>query len=159
MNSGHALQTLHEALAAALLRDLPDLHEMTRDWEAGRAREAQIGAQAARAEFEQQGYPAKPLTRRPQEREVDVQLFNQLWGSTALGYGGLGGAAMTNAYTVVVSHAGNSCVYFGGGRLAYQVSAGQASAEQRELFHKHLAARQLASRRQAQALYGAHLPS
>lgn len=58
--------------------------------------------------------------RRPREEEVDLIAFPQTWASTALGHGGLGGAAITTAQTVVVLHRERSvaAVYFGG-RLAY----------------------------------------
>lgn len=62
------------------------------------------------------------IKRRPMEREVDVYSFPQSWGSTALGFGGMGGCAVTKAQTtVVMSESGRvACVYFGT-RLAYQI--------------------------------------
>lgn len=58
---------------------------------------------------------------RPRADMVDCVMFQQMWGSTALGFGGLGGAAMTSAYTVVITGPmGDACVYFGG-RFAYRV--------------------------------------
>lgn len=51
--------------------------------------------------------------------------FPQTWGSTALGFGGIGGAAMTTAQTVVVmdhgAPVGSAAVFFGG-RLAYKIN-------------------------------------
>ena len=59
--------------------------------------------------------------RRPRIDNVDVVMFSQTWGSTALGFGGVGGQAITTAYTVVVyGPMGDACVYFGG-RLAYRI--------------------------------------
>ena len=55
--------------------------------------------------------------RRPTTRDFEVMyMFTQTWGSTALGFGGIGGAAMTTAYTIVLrSHMnGEYCIYFGG---------------------------------------------
>jgi hypothetical protein len=51
-------------------------------------------------------------------------MFPQMWGSTALGFGGIGGAAMTSAYTVIVfgCNRTDACVYFNGG-LAYHIKA------------------------------------
>lgn len=58
---------------------------------------------------------------RPMDSECSVYCFPQTWGSTALGFGGIGGAAMTTAYTVVViGPQQDACVYFNG-RLAYHV--------------------------------------
>ena len=52
-----------------------------------------------------------------------IAMFPQMWGSTALGFGGLGGQSMTTAYTIVLSNNGWSrdyMVYFGR-RFAYRV--------------------------------------
>jgi hypothetical protein len=77
--------------------------------------------------------------RRPTAEECDVCLFRQVWGSTSLGFGGIGGAAVTAAYTVVVQGPnGDACVYFQG-RLAYRV------AMMNEAFIDDLSARNMAS--------------
>jgi hypothetical protein len=49
-----------------------------------------------------------------------VHIIHQTWGSTACGWGGMGGAAMTNSYTIVIENksAGFIAVYWDG-RLAY----------------------------------------
>lgn len=54
--------------------------------------------------------------------EVEVYVFPQIWGSTALGFNGIGGQAMTSAYTTVVSdlNEGYHSVFFGEA-LAYTV--------------------------------------
>ena len=54
----------------------------------------------------------------------EIQMFEQIWGSTALGFGGMGGQAMTSAMTYVVfqDSDGPAYVYFGG-RLAYKVDS------------------------------------
>lgn len=54
--------------------------------------------------------------------ELDLKMFSQCWGSTALGFGGIGGQAMTSAYTVVVNDYNEniSSVFFGD-RLAYTI--------------------------------------
>lgn len=48
----------------------------------------------------------------------NVIIFAQMWSSTALGFSGMGGSAMTTANTVVVVHGGEAAVYFGA-RFAY----------------------------------------
>lgn len=59
--------------------------------------------------------------RRPHIDNVDCTMFTQVWGSTSLGFGGIGGQAMTTAYTVVVHGSmGDACVYFNG-RFAYRI--------------------------------------
>lgn len=61
--------------------------------------------------------------RRPRRDEIEVvAMFPQMWGSTALGFGGVGGQAMTTAYTVILTIGrGEHLVYFGG-RFAYEVT-------------------------------------
>lgn len=64
------------------------------------------------------------VTRGHEEWEVEVvAMFPQTWGSTALGFGGIGGASMTTAYTVILSshQTGEYLVYFGG-RFAYKIN-------------------------------------
>lgn len=53
---------------------------------------------------------------------IDFHVSLQMWGSTATGWGGMGGAAMTEQYTVVVenSYLGIAGIYWGG-QLAYLV--------------------------------------
>ena len=60
-------------------------------------------------------------TRRPQRYDIVVEaMFPQIWGSAALGFSGIGGAAMTPAYTVIISCKGEYAVYFDG-RFAYKL--------------------------------------
>jgi hypothetical protein len=61
-------------------------------------------------------------------------MFPQLWGSTALGYGGIGGSAMTSAYTIIITYHNYYCVYFGGGRLAYMIDLYKSSQDGRHKF-------------------------
>lgn len=62
-------------------------------------------------------------TRKHTAHDISVYaMFQQTWGSTALGFGGIGGQAITPAYTVIVesNYTGEYCVYFGG-RFAYRI--------------------------------------
>lgn len=54
--------------------------------------------------------------------EFELTVFLQTWGSTALGFGGVGGQAMTSAYTTVIWEE-NTGIYgvFFGERLAYVI--------------------------------------
>lgn len=55
--------------------------------------------------------------------DIDVYVFPQTWGNTALGYGGVGGSAMTSDSTIVLhaQYLNVVRVYFGCKRLAYQI--------------------------------------
>ena len=85
------------------MRNFPDLNMITENfWE----------------KIKDVDYNGSPLYLQP--HEFDVYAFPQLWGSTALGFGGIGGQAMTEALTVVVIHRTSHIagVYFDG-ELAY----------------------------------------
>lgn len=60
--------------------------------------------------------------------EIDISCFSQLWGSTACGWGGLGGAAMTTNYTVAIYNKNfNIIVVYWSGKLAYCVEVTEES--------------------------------
>lgn len=42
------------------------------------------------------------IGKRIEEVTLEAVTFPQLWGSTALGFGQIGGDAMTNAYTTII---------------------------------------------------------
>lgn len=52
-----------------------------------------------------------------------INMFSESWPSTALGFGGVGGQAFTDAYTVIIedTYTLEFSVYFGG-RFAYKVT-------------------------------------
>jgi hypothetical protein len=50
-------------------------------------------------------------------------MFTQTWGSTALGHGGMGGASVTTAYTIVLEcYATQEFLVYFGGQVCYKVS-------------------------------------
>ena len=112
------LRDLHEALAHAQYEGLSDIVYDSPDFEEirkAKTAEEQIVAREKRI----------PTTRRPwQGRDFWVQsMFPQSWGSTALGHGGMGGASMTTAYTIVLECPTTQeyLVYFGG-QFCYKVN-------------------------------------
>lgn len=115
MRTGDPLLTLHDSLADARLVTLypvksPRFKYVTSDTPdpVTKSRVKKVKTD----EFDE---------RRPYVDEMDVHMFPQTWGSTALGFGGIGGAAMTTAYTVIVrGPQGDYAVYFSG-RLAYHI--------------------------------------
>ena len=127
MRLGSPFDALHEAIGSAIHRDLPAINYEDRDWEAWRKMSKPDQDNAIRAT----SLPRDKKTCRPMSDEVEVIMFPQTWGSTALGYGGIGGCPMTPAYTVIVIHRDCYCVYFGGGRLAYKLELCKMSPEGR----------------------------
>lgn len=55
--------------------------------------------------------------------DFELRVFEQTWGSTALGFGGIGGQAMTTAITYVFIPIGinQKCFVYFAGRFAYAV--------------------------------------
>jgi hypothetical protein len=109
MRASNPIETLSQCMAHAVYEGFPEFEYQDRDWSQG---------------F-QPGVEATYITKKRKHTAYDVvvyAMFPQTWGSTALGFGGLGGQAITDAYTVVLhSHQGGGyCVYFGG-RFAYRI--------------------------------------
>jgi len=138
MELGSPILALHNALSAAIYRDLPDIHYEDRDWDVWNTWSPERIKQSMKDNIKM---PTIKKTRRPDERDIEIVLFAQTWGSTSLGYGGMGCSAMTPAYTVVVQTPSTSCVYFGGGELAYKIDHATQSPEGRQRFfgdlHSH----------------------
>lgn len=59
--------------------------------------------------------------RRPYTSDISVYHFPQTWGSTALGFGGIGGQAFTTAYTTVVIGVDDVAAVFFDGKHAYTI--------------------------------------
>lgn len=60
---------------------------------------------------------------RPTINDFDIFTFEQIWGSTALGFGGCGGSAMTTArtYVFVPKIDEQKCFVYFAGKFAYAV--------------------------------------
>jgi hypothetical protein len=108
MHLGHPQEALTNALIDALGHRLPDIEYQHQTWMERR-----------------DGSPGVTKTRRPNMGDVEVRMFPETWGSTALGFGGIGGSAMTAAYTVIIICEPHAAVYWSG-RFAYMVEPGEA---------------------------------
>lgn len=66
-------------------------------------------------------YSEKPY---PTLDDFELYTFDQVWGSTALGFGGMGGQAITHArtYVLVPVNCSQKCFVYFGGRFAYAVN-------------------------------------
>jgi len=117
MYASNPIGTLAECIAHAQYEGFDDIHYEARDFSVIKAaKTAQERAEALNA--------TTPATRRPwPDRDFTVySMYPQTWGSTALGHGGMGGSAVTTAYTVVLECRATAqfLVYFGG-RICYEV--------------------------------------
>lgn len=110
MSADNALTSLHNALSHAAYEGFDEYTYEDRDWEEYR-----------------KGNKDATITKSRRHVDYDMEvvaMFPQTWGSTALGFGGIGGQAITTAYTIVIYSEliGQYCVYFGG-RIAYRIDA------------------------------------
>lgn len=100
--------------------------------------------------------PMSPAVRRPDPTECQVfAMFAQTWGSTALGFGGIGGAAMTPAYTVVVKGPQGHLAVYWAGRFGYLIPPDTPTLTQTGALQDDLAQHLTVGRREAGARYGA----
>lgn len=105
---------LADCIAHAQYVGFSDIEYETRDWEEWRKTQKDVRV---------------PATRRPTTRDFGVYaMFPQTWGSTALGHGGMGGAAMTTAYTIVLEcYATREFLVYFGGQICYTVNRDSAN--------------------------------
>lgn len=108
MLNNDIINTMHHALSHAQYVGFPEYQYEDRDWEHYRntKEDKRIVKSALHS-----------------ARDITVYtMFTQTWGSTALGFGGVGGAAMTSAYVIILEseRGAGFCVYFGG-RFAYKI--------------------------------------
>jgi len=134
---------LADCIAHAQYAGFSDIHYETRDFEKIRAaKTAEEKAAALHA--------TTPAHRRPTTRDFGVyNFFDQTWGSTSLGHGGMGGAAVTTAYTVILYCMSTQefLVYFGGS-YCYTIKG------RNEAFLEDCKNRCVAGKREAKTKYG-----
>lgn len=68
---------------------------------------------------------------RPTVDDFNIIVFEQTWGSTALGFGGFGGQAITSAmtYVFIPVTCDQECFVYFGSRFAYHVPYSSAFSE------------------------------
>lgn len=144
-----AAATFHAAHIA-----FADVHYQTRDWAALEG----LSMDERRKIQLEDSYPMLEKVRRPDISEIQVTaMFPQTWGSTALGFGGIGGAAMTPAYTVVVTGPSNQVAVYWAGQHAYTLDLNAISDQQRADFTADLNKNWTVSLNDADTRYGASL--
>lgn len=116
------IETLHSAMAHAAYVAFSDYTYQDRNWDKHDAWRSTL----KREEYKTAVAPADCFiekTRKHTDYDMTVSaMFVQTWGSTALGFGGMGGQAITSAYVCVIESnlTGEHAVYFHG-RLAYVI--------------------------------------
>ena len=72
--------------------------------------------------FEEMVSLALALDNQYKDEDIaDIVQFYQTWGSTCLGFGGIGGQALTSALTSVIFKTDGKIDVFFGGRKAYTI--------------------------------------
>lgn len=122
MNATNPIETLAGCMAHAAYEAFPEYTYRDRDWPKHDAWRATL----KREEYKTAVAPDDcwvEKTRRHSMYDLTVySMFPQTWSSTALGFGGVGGQAITSDYVCVIESGlvGQFAVYFGG-RLAYVI--------------------------------------
>lgn len=162
MQRDNAFDALHLAMSHAAHEGLDDYLHFRRSFEASSklSDEERKACRAKEAELGQAAWPGEWLALRPQYIQIEVvAMFKQAWGSGSLAFGGIGSAAVTWAYNVVLKGpAGDFAVYIGG-RLAYKLSKPDAETPQNANFRRDLERGMLTSVDLAKKEYGAKVPA
>jgi hypothetical protein len=122
-NASNPIETLAGCMAHAAYEAFPEYRYQDRNW----ALHDRWRATLTREEMKTAVAPPECFvekTRKHTFYDLTVYaMFPQSWGSTALGFGGIGGQAITSAYVCVIESnlVGGYAVYFGG-RLAYVIN-------------------------------------
>jgi hypothetical protein len=121
-NATNPIETLAGCMAHAAYSAFPEYKYQDRNW----AMHDKWRATLSREEMKTAVAPDECFvekTRKHSFYDLTVySMFPQTWGSTALGFGGIGGQAITSAYVCIIESnlVGGYAVYFGG-RLAYVI--------------------------------------
>ena len=122
MNAYNPIETLAGCMAHAAYEAFPEYKYQDRNW----AKHDKWRSTLTREEMKTAVAPADCFvekTRKHSFYDLTVySMFPQIWSSTALGFGGIGGQAITSAYVCIIESnlVGGYAVYFGG-RLAYVI--------------------------------------
>ena len=162
MNATDPISTLASAMAHAAYEGFPEFNYSDRDWSKYDKWRTEVFNKLTQEEKKelyeherQTNIPMGPAdcsidrTRKHSLSDLTVySMFVQTWGSTALGFGGIGGAAMTSAYVCVIESnlLGQFAVYFDG-RLAYRIEQSNSK------FKEDIAAQQMADVNKAKGRY------
>jgi hypothetical protein len=123
MNATNPIETLAGCMAHAAYEAFPEYKYQDRDW----AKHDKWRSTLTREEMKTAVAPADCFVEKSRKHSfydlTVYSMFPQTWSSTALGFGGIGGQAITSAYVCIIESnlVGGYAVYFGG-RLAYVIN-------------------------------------
>jgi hypothetical protein len=162
MNATNPIETLAGCMAHAAYEAFPEYKYQDRNWDKYRKWQDEVFNKLSREEKQKlydeerrtNVHMGPPDTRVEKSRKhtfydlTVYSMFPQTWGSTALGFGGIGGQAITSAYVCVIESnlVGGYAVYFGG-RLAYVID------RPNEMFIEHIARQRMVDAKLGKATY------
>jgi hypothetical protein len=123
MNATNPIETLAGCMAHATYEAFPEYKYQDRNW----AKHDKWRSTLTREEMKTAVAPADCFVEKSRKHSfydlTVYSMFPQTWSSTALGFGGIGGQAITSAYVCIIESnlVGGYAVYFGG-RLAYVIN-------------------------------------
>jgi hypothetical protein len=123
MNATNPIETLAGCMAHAAYEAFPEYKYQDRVW----AKHDKWRSTLTREEMKTAVAPADCFVEKSRKHSfydlTVYSMFPQTWSSTALGFGGIGGQAITSAYVCIIESnlVGGYAVYFGG-RLAYVIN-------------------------------------
>lgn len=146
------IENLAMALGHAMHVGLADITYETRDFDKISAMSV-----AQQAEMRKLGqYPTKTVVSRPKKDScIVLAMFLQTWSSTALGFNGWGGQAITQAYTTVIQGPERDVAVYWAGQFAYRLDFAKMTEEQRSRWAQDLAENTTARHDIATSRYGA----
>jgi hypothetical protein len=162
MNATNPIETLAGAMAHAAYEAFPEYKYKDRDWTKYDKWRREVFDKLSNEEkkklYDEERRtnvhmcPADCLVEKSRKHTFyDLTVYNmfpQTWGSTALGFGGIGGQAITSAYVCIIESnlLGQFAVYFGG-RLAYVIE------RPNEMFIEHVARHRMVDAKLGKATY------
>jgi len=149
MKTGHPITDVANAMNHARLIGLPPI-KYERD-----QRPDGISFSDYKVQLRAGMLPKVVEERRPADEDLDVFMFPQVWGSTALGFGGMGGSSPRQANTVVVMcrKVQAAAIYFAG-EHAYTVDLKDSNVHKQ--LHDDIRDRRVPSRSEATQRYASH---
>jgi hypothetical protein len=123
MNATNPIETLAGCMAHAAYEAFPEYKYQDRVW----VKHDKWRSTLTREEMKTAVAPADCFVEKSRKHSfydlTVYSMFPQTWSSTALGFGGIGGQAITSAYVCIIESnlVGGYAVYFGG-RLAYVIN-------------------------------------
>jgi hypothetical protein len=162
MDATNPIETLACCMAHAAYEAFPEYKYKDRNWDKYRKWQDEVFNKLSQDEKKKlydeerrtnvhMGPPDTTVEKSRKHTFYDLtvySMFAQSWGSTALGFGGIGGQAITSAYVCVIESnlVGGYAVYFGG-RLAYVID------RPNELFIEHIARHRMVDAKLGKSTY------